>query len=335
MFQTTYWGNYLASYLGSRPHYLVIRDGGEVVGQLMLLEMLRGQEVLEAAVGGRVKRLLAPMLKVFNWREGPVVRQGLASGAVVGGCLETVQALARQRNVTGIEEVSPPFGGTGGVGAAFSEARFVAERRATIRVDVRMPLEALWSRLKADVARTPIRKAEKQGVSVRRLERLPEVDEFCALVAEWRADNGFPPYRPERYRDMFKHLRPHCEFFLAEHEGRAVGCVGLLHFNGQAQLFTPVQSRIAREAKIYVGDLLYWELIRWCHERGLAVLDLGGVAVSPSDDKEAGIRRFKEKWGGDLFEYAVFTRVLKPGRWTAANLMRRLRRGLWPFRPSR
>ena len=46
--------------------------------------------------------------------------------------------------------------------------------------------------------------------------------------------------------------------------------------------------------------------MRYVRDKGCTLFDLAGVAPEPANQKEAGIRRFKEKWGGKYVEYSRF-----------------------------
>ena len=324
IFQTTYWASYFAAYLGAKPHYLVFRKGGEVIGQLLILEMLRGHESFLRGVKASLGRLIAPLLRVFAWREGPLISEPGQRDEVLLACLQTVEDLALERGVTGLEDVFLPVAESYDPPeiSGFLRHGYHMQQRATIRIDVRRPLDLLWANLKKDVARTPIRKAQRQGLKFREVGSPSEVEEFYQLVRSWRRDHSLAPYTFAKYDKMFEYMNPHCSFFIADYSDRAVGGSGLWHFNGRAYLFTPVQSALACEHRIYAGDFLYWEMIRWCHDRGFEVLDLSGISFSPASQKEGGIRRFKEKWGGRVVEYPIFTRPLKQFLWKGADLLR-------------
>ena len=327
IFQTTYWADYYSAYLGTTPWYVTICDGSEVVGQLLALELLRGQESVFAGGRGGWARAMSPLLKALAWWQGPVLRWPGKDLEALEPCFEAIEDLARERNLTGIEDGFLPLqGGYERAGYAFVRHGYAAKLRATNLVDVARPLEQLWDGLKKDVTRTRVRKAQKQGLVFRQLRQPDELPEFHRLVSTWRDEQGFPPYLLARYEQMWARLNTHCTFFLAEHAGQAVGGSGLWHFNGQAHVFTPVYSSEARRERIAAGDFLQWEMIRWCHEQGISTLDLSGVALDPSSAKEAGIRRFKEKWGGQLVEYPVFSRPLKPASWALASFVRTVRR---------
>lgn len=324
IFQTSSWGTYSAAYLGDTCHYLVVRDGDRVVGQLLVLETLRGQE---SALSGRrrpLRRLITPLLKTMQWRQGPVVVRPDDRADVLGACLEAIDALAGEQGVTGMEEVSAPAGYEPPLLSSFAEHGYRCEARATIVVDVSRSIEQLWDGIKSE-ARTRVRKGQKGGVTVRQLRR-SELPLFHKLVSDWRHSAGFPQYTAARYDEMMRHLGPQCAVFLAEHGGVAAAGAGIWHVGGWGHVFTPVHSPAARDTG--AGDVMQWEMLRWSHEHGLRTLDLAGVAPEPRSDKERGIRRFKEKWGGIVAEYPVFTRVLKPGRWRLADSMRKARRAL-------
>lgn len=331
IYQTTFWADYWSAYLGAVPHYCLVKDGGVVVAQLLLLEMLRGHESLMGRLKTALLPVMRPLLNGLVWWQGPVlgVPEAGRTADVLAACLRAVQDLASERGVTGIEYGSLPLAvppPSDAERAVFIRSGYDARPHATIRIDCRGSLEALWGHLKSDVARTPIRKAQRDGVTVRMIRTLEDLHVFHRLVNEWRQEQRFPPYRFERHGAMWTHLAPHCAFFLAEHGGEALGGFGLWFFNGTGHLFTPVQSAEARRRKLYVGDLMYWEMIRWCHAQGLAICDLSGVAPAPDSEKELGIRRFKEKWGGRLIEYPMFSQPLHPARWALGNAMRRVSR---------
>jgi lipid II:glycine glycyltransferase (peptidoglycan interpeptide bridge formation enzyme) len=328
IFQTAEWASYWAAYLRAKPYFLSVRDEGKVVGQLLVLEMLRGNETLAGGGWTRLSRLAERFLRIFTWREGPIVVDDARRPDALDACLHKVHELAGDRGVAAIDEASLPLAGdvTDADVAVFAQHGFRSEARATVRIDLQPPISALWANLKRDVARTRVRKGQKQGVTLRQVQDRQGLTAFHRLVSEWRREEGFPPYPIERYSVMLAHLGPSCAIFLAEHKGRTVAAAGVYQFNGQAQIFTPVYSHYARQHRIYAGDLVYWELIRWCREHGLTVLDLAGVAPAPTSAKEMGIRRFKEKWGGRIVAYPVFTRMVKPARWKVVSVIREARR---------
>ena len=146
-------------------------------------------------------------------------------------CLREVQRLAKARGVTGLEEAYLPLAQpcNGMEQQVFSEFGYAMERRATVRINVHQPLEQLWDHLEKDVARTPVRKAQRQQVVVRQLRGREGLEVFYGLVVAWRRERGFPPYAFDRYGKMASALERHCAFFLAEHQSEALAGACLLY----------------------------------------------------------------------------------------------------------
>jgi lipid II:glycine glycyltransferase (peptidoglycan interpeptide bridge formation enzyme) len=68
----------------------------------------------------------------------------------------------------------------------------------------------------------------------------------------------------------------------------------------------------AQQEKIPAQDLLHWELMLRSRQLGCRAFDLAGISPDPATPKEVGIRRFKEKWGGEYVEYYTFERNVVP-----------------------
>jgi lipid II:glycine glycyltransferase (peptidoglycan interpeptide bridge formation enzyme) len=60
--------------------------------------------------------------------------------------------------------------------------------------------------------------------------------------------------------------------------------------------------------KLYANDAIKWAVIEYGKKKGNKLYDLTGVSPSPETEKEKGIRRFKEKWGGKLINYHTFSK---------------------------
>lgn len=327
IFQTTYWANYLAAYRGALPYYMRVLDGGCLVGQLLAVEMPGLGESALTPVRRWVARAVAPLFMGLSWREGPVIRGAHDPAEIARVFLRGVRDLVTDRRLAGVESgFLPLVGTTEDVLDAFAELGYVGEPRRTVRIEVDRPLEVLWAGLKSDVARTPIRKGERLGLRLVEASTPTDLDRYCDLVEVSRREAGLPPHPRAKFVEMFKQMGGHVSVFLAEANGQPLSGAGLWHFGGRAYLFTPAQARAARESRIYAGDFLFWQMIRWCHLRGLTTLDLSGIAPDPVDEKEKGIRRFKEKWGGSVVSYTAFALPLRKWRWVMLDRLRRLRK---------
>ena len=96
-------------------------------------------------------------------------------------------------------------------------------------------------------------------------------------------------------------------YYVAEStEGETLATLGMYVFNGVATEVASALSPKAFEHKIPAQDLLHWEMLLEAKRAGCHTFDLAGVDPSVTDHKAAGIRRFKEKWGGRYVEYSRY-----------------------------
>jgi hypothetical protein len=179
---------------------------------------------------------------------------------------------------------------------------------ATYRVDCEGSEGALWSRLSGS-ARKAVRRAREHGVTVRRIRRREELDDYARLVdlAPGYTRPGRVLSRLEDFQAVWDRFRVvgHLEFFVAEHGGRIIGGLGVIGCGTYVTEIALCQSPRTEDVRLNGQDLIKWEIIRWANASGIRTFDLAGVSPRPRTTKEARIRQFKAKWGGSYVEYPV------------------------------
>ncbi len=116
----------------------------------------------------------------------------------------------------------------------------------------------------------------------------------------------------------------HYRYFVAKRGDQVLGMLGTYRWAGLATEIMSERTVSAREERLPVQDLLHWTAFLAHREAGDRLFDLAGFAAEPSDDKEEGIRRFKEKWRGRTVAIPTFERRT-PG--PLGRLARRLHGG--------
>jgi lipid II:glycine glycyltransferase (peptidoglycan interpeptide bridge formation enzyme) len=316
LMQTTYWAETIASYHGHRPLYARATESGRVEAALLLFVepyfeavTRQGHPLLYTAV-----RSAAPVLR---WKRGPVVRAAAPGAALIEG----LEARVQSHRPLGVALSSCLPASVDGDGPGN------AGRHASFRIDLTQGTDTLWAGMKK-VARKALRRAEGQGISVRRIDRQQDLDAIWRMLIESWERLGT---RDGRRRDLLDHfwdsLHPggFCEFFLAEVGGEPVGSMGVWQYNGYLYEFYSGRSHVADEERLNVGDALKWAIMKWGSEQGHRVYDLAGVAPEPRSPKEQGIYAFKEKFGGTHYEYGLYSSDYRPVR---SRLLRRLHGGL-------
>jgi FemAB-related protein (PEP-CTERM system-associated) len=162
----------------------------------------------------------------------------------------------------------------------------VTTDKVSMTVDLDPDPEALM-RAFSTKHRTNIRRAQKNGITVRAGGAELLTDFYTTLSASWQY-LGTPLYGLRYFQDIVRRFGDDVRIFVAYHEGVPVATA----FNGQFRdtvegMWAGVHPRFQGLQPNYV---LYWEMIRDSCERGLKYFHLG------RSTKDSGAARFKEKW---------------------------------------
>jgi vancomycin resistance protein VanK len=157
--------------------------------------------------------------------------------------------------------------------------------------------------------RRNIKKAEKEGVSCRRLEA-GEVDAgltaFHDLYVETAARDGFTPRPAAYFRTMFGALGSEdpdrIALFTADHGGDLVAATVLVQVGGHVWYSYGASSTAKREVR--GSNAVQWAMVRHALHRGAAIYDLRGITDTlDADDPHVGLVQFKVGTGGEAVEY--------------------------------
>ena len=308
--QSSFFADLRAFLDGAVPVYLSCEDGeGNVKARLLVLRDYAGSRTkgdgfvqcayywLGRGLGGHL-----------SWHGGPVFVDLEDWFSSFRTLLEGVKSLAGQWGVgcLGPGYLSPaiPMGGGTQIRDWLLANGFAVRPWATLLVDLRGGEAAVWEQLDRS-AKKAIRKAERSGIEVRRAQTLEEL-ETCFyqpyLSAERAWGRAAQPWR--MFEALFKKdVQQRYGFFWAEQMGQVVGTLGGYSFGGMVTEIGSAMTAKAYARKLPAQDLLHWEILRWAVGQGCHTFNLAGINPAPTNPKEAGIRQFKEKWGGRYTDY--------------------------------
>ena len=89
-------------------------------------------------------------------------------------------------------------------------------------------------------------------------------------------------------------------------DNETLGFLGTYSYQGVATEIMSAITPLAFQKKIPVQDIVHWEIMKFHKNKGDLYFDLAGFNPSPTTDKEKNIKRFKEKWGGDISDCSSF-----------------------------
>jgi lipid II:glycine glycyltransferase (peptidoglycan interpeptide bridge formation enzyme) len=199
-------------------------------------------------------------------------------------------------------------------------AGFVIEPRPTSIVELR-DSEAQWAALPHAI-RKNVKRCQREGVDILECNDVEAyVRHFAPAYRAARAAAGNPIPHWLHDEQMVGTAPQHYTFFVAHHEGEALGTLGTYRWG---DLVTEIaSSRTPTAGSLPVQDLLHWHVFEHHANAGAQCFDMAGFEAEPASPKEAGIRRFKEKWGGETVDSG---RWVRPPGDPIARSIRRLRR---------
>lgn len=173
----------------------------------------------------------------------------------------------------------------------------------TFLIDLRHPIEEIFNSFDPKSARYPIRKAEKDGIVVKKATTEKEKKDFISFFKNFSKLKKIPPIQENdlEWQDIFCAYSPTGEF---------IGGASFIKADDKSVY------RYKHGATNYTGnanDLLLWHAIRYSKEAGFVFFDLGGVRVN--ENKNSYYYRhykFKEKFGGILSDFYTYIKIKRP-----------------------
>jgi len=298
------WADRLCELLACDPHYFTAcsTDTGEPTALLLGFDLrssaVRGEPFSPARWARERARRLTGRARRFTWYGLPMTPSPEARGGAVEAILEAVARFCREAGIGSVAE-SPVQAATG------LPTGWRGRPWATSVVDLTPPEEELWAGLKGS-GRKAVRRARADGVIVERIDSLDGLRGYYAFVEQCSEGQGRRTLGFRDFETMWRHFRGPAVFetFVARHQGEPVAGLSVWGYGPRIAEIGSFNSERATTERLYGGDLLKWEIMRWGHEAGLETFDLSGFNPAPVDPKERGIRQFKEKWGGQRVDYA-------------------------------
>jgi lipid II:glycine glycyltransferase (peptidoglycan interpeptide bridge formation enzyme) len=198
----------------------------------------------------------------------------------------------------------------------------VAAPYGTYVIDLNQPEEALLANFNSS-HRRKVRLAIKAGVRIR--NGLGDLETVYRLVRDTfkRSSLGFMGY--DAFQRMVFDLRENVKVLVAEHQGIIQGCAVIPYSEHSAYY---VYGGSIPEPETGAMNLLHWEAIRLFRGLGVKRYDFVGVRINPeAGSKQAGLKMFKERFGGQLVQGYTWKYSFHPLKYFAYGLAVRLRRG--------
>jgi hypothetical protein len=238
---------------------------------------------------------------------GPMLAHGLPAArrrSVLARVMAEAERLAAEAGAQSIALGSPSMTASAlasarGVNPFFALGYDDLSTNALV-IDLTLDEDMLWSGLSAN-ARQEIRKARKLGWRAVRASWRQEVDTYYRLHAKTYRRTGTEPHPRAYFDGIAQEMEP---------AGAAVLWMGLdpdgtpCAFHNDATLNHAMfyHTGCSTESALASGInyLLMWTSITDAKRRGCTHFEVGDVFFNVRDGKQAGLTRFKSKFGGEL-----------------------------------
>jgi len=201
--------------------------------------------------------------------------------------------------------------------------------RATVRLDLRREVDELLREVSKG-HRADVRRAERDGVTVRLGDRDEDLLAFHDIMLDTSLRKGFGIHARSYYRDVWRRFDRDAALLLADREDEVVGAM-LIVGKGREALYL-YGGATEPGLKHRATHALAWRAIQWAKEHGCVAYDQWGVsdaiarealhgetgsgAEAPGVKRDRaldGIYRFKKGWGGELVRFLpAYDRVYLP-----------------------
>ena len=181
----------------------------------------------------------------------------------------------------------------------------------TLLIDLSQSKETVYGNISKHSGRKNIERSIKRGVTVEEITE-KSLLEYSNLMNEMKKNDGRDPSQFENLLRRWKTYKPvGYSGFLARKDDHVLGGLLFSYVDGHILEAGVARSEIDRLNHYYSQDLIKWKLIEWGIDNGLKYYDLAGFNPHPTSEKERGIFRYKEKWGGTPYYFHRITE--KPG----------------------
>jgi hypothetical protein len=251
---------------------------------------------------------------------GPVIIEGLSNAAresVFAAAIARMLDVAQADGASRLELSCSPVTGASlanrwGVNP-FVFHGFEDLSRLSQVIDLSVGKETLWSGL-SKTARQAVRKAEKAGYRVERVDWSQHVDAYYDCHRETYQRTGVAPHPRDYFAGMAAHTAPagaSVLFAAFSPQGEPIAYHNDARLDPGANYHTGCSRNAARQEGL--DYLLMWYAILDAHRSGLSWYDCGWIFPGATDPKQQGLTLFKTRFGGEPHRaFAGQMRLLAP-----------------------
>ena len=255
--------------------------------------------VMQAAIIREMGGLLGSFSARSVIQGGPLFVEGKDGLEAVAKLMEHYDDVVRKKVVyTQVRNMWD----TQGIGNSLDSLGYTYDEHLNFMIDLDRPSEEIWRNIHKS-RRKGINRAEKSGISIRRIEGPAELDECYSLIDKTYKNVKVPLADISLLKAAYNAfaLDGTADYYFAMQDGEPVGTRITLKFNGT--VFDWYAG--SKQGAAYVDEALVWHILKENAGRQ-QVFDFGGAG---HPQKPYGVREFKRRFGGEEVNFGRYEKV--------------------------
>lgn len=295
IYQTKEWGNLLRNE-SRKPNFIrFIEENGEVVGQLL---MFISQTSTDNSFLNKLISISTIKKPIYTWSYGPIIFKNNYSKNIMNSLINFLNT--KRCKVKGIGH--PLLS----IEDLFLHSKLELEKWITFMINLDSPLNELYKKIQKHSGRKNIERSINRGVKIEEIT-FDTLKDYVNLMNLKRSEKE--KLSLEYMQKIWNALKPlGYSGFLARKDGVHVGGMMFSFINGHIIEAGIVRSKDDFKENLYSQDLIKWKIIEWGVKNKMKYYNLAGANPNPTSKKEEGILRYKQKWGGEKYDYWILRR---------------------------
>jgi serine/alanine adding enzyme len=302
VFYQSIWSQVLKEGLGGQPLYFYLREGGEIVAGLpgVLLNL-------------RIIKILYASIPYGNLIGEKLYFQSF---------MEVLDSEFRRRGIDQVRLTESPFS------ESYPHVSYKPISAKCTLLDLRgVNKEKIWEDYKKNIRRD-VRKAQKSGIIIRRVESKKGIDIFYKLyLASMKRNRALAKYPLRWFETIYEMVAQKGlgDILIAEQNQVAMAGVVLIHSRSSTHYFH--NGSQYEFLKFCPNELLVHSSLEEAIDKGNSFFDFMG-----SNPNDLSLIRFKEKWGSQSVDLRTYVKDYHPFRckiWELGKRMGNSQMGHW------
>ncbi|MCK5708676.1 MAG: peptidoglycan bridge formation glycyltransferase FemA/FemB family protein [Candidatus Aureabacteria bacterium] len=182
----------------------------------------------------------------------------------------------------------------------------------TYMLDLSQDMEKIFSNM-SHAFRKNIKHAEKNGITVGKVETFSEMEEYYKLHVNTYRRTGVKPHPFKYFELIWKYFgeKGLVNIFYAQHEGEKIDFINLASLKEGLKFWT--KCSLSSKRHLRSDSLVVYHIFKWAKMNGYKWIDIG--EVFPNADPKSklfGIYRYKKGMGGTIYPRYKARKIYSP-----------------------